>query len=234
MKHKAILLALTVVSAAMFALPAIASAGEWELDAKLPQAFTAVNKAGTVTTLTQQGSATKVTCTGSTGSGKYTTKTTGEELTLTFTGCKESAIGTACTTSGQASGTIKTTDLTFHNVMLEATKAAGFEKGTPGILITPNGTHFASFTCGFGLVSVEVTGNGIMGDISAPACGAAAQKTATLNFDSSATGVQKWMQITTAGTKFDLDSKENGTVRTASQDGEGTITFSENVQMTCP
>jgi hypothetical protein len=234
MRNKTILLALAAVSAALFALPAVASAGEWEIDTasgKFPT-FTAASIGNT--TLTQDGSNSKVTCTKSVGTGKYTTKTTGVELTLTFTGCTLGT-GNDCTTAGQAAGTIKTTDLTFHNIMIEKTGAVGVANGRPGILITPNGVHFASFVCHFfGLEDpVTVNGTGLIGDISAPACGATSN-TATLKFESAATGTQKYMQITTEGTKFDLSSNENGTVRTASQDGEGTVTFSEPVTMTCP
>jgi hypothetical protein len=228
MKHKMILLALAAVSAVMFAVPAVASAGEWEIDSgKLPLSFTA---SGGEATLTQEGVATKVICTANTGSGKYASKTTGEQLTLTFPGCKENVVNTSCTTADQTAGTIKTTDLTFHNIMIASTaQKAG---GTPGILVTPNAGHFASFTCDFGFMSVEVTGNGIIGDISAPKC-SESTKTATLTFESSATGVQKYTQVTTEGIKFDLDAKENGTSRTASEDASGTLSFPETVSMTC-
>jgi len=234
MKHRIILLALAAVSAVMFALPAVASAGEWELDAKLPQSFTTASIGKTILTqkaLSAEDKPATVTCLGATGTGKYTTKTTAEEVTLTFTGCTESTFGSSCTSAGQASGTIKTTDLVSHNIMIDSTaQVAG---GTPGILLTPKEGHFATFNCAF-FFKIEVGGSGIIGDISAPKCGAAASKTATLKFESPTEGTQKYMQITTEGTKFDLTSTQGGTARTASQDGEGTVTYGEAVTMTCP
>src|SRR4051794_381534 len=186
MNKKLMLLALAAVSAAMFALPAMASAGTWSVSSI--EKFT--THSGT-TTLTLRPnsvgeSVSEVTCTTSTGSGKYTTSTAGEELTLTFTGCTvPSPFGGTlnCNTSGLASGTIKTTDLKFDNIMIEAT-AIGGGGGLPGILITSNAGHFASFVCG-GFISIDVEGNGIVGEIER-ACGTSAT-TAGLNFASSST-----------------------------------------------
>lgn len=232
MSKKMLLLALAVVSAAMFALPAVASAGTWEVSSI--EKFT--THSGT-TILTQDPisageEVTEVTCTTSTGTGKYTTKTTGEELTLTFTGCTAPSIfgPVNCTTSGQASGTIKTTDLKFDNIMIESTVQLP-PLGLAGILITSNAGHFASFTCG-GIIPVEVKGNGIVGEIERN-CGSSST-TAGLNFVSSATGTQKYMQITTAGTKFDLTGTSSGTTRTASMDGTGTVTFAKSQTILCP
>jgi hypothetical protein len=234
MSKKLILLALAAISAAMFALPAVASAGVWETTTA---GETVSLSSSTTTTLTQDGVNTKVQCTSTSGSGVYknggvASKTTGEQLTLTFKGCTESVFGTACTTSGQTSGTIKTTDLTWHNIMLEATPT-----GVAGLLITPNGTHFASFSCDFGAIQVEVTGNGIIGEIE-QACGTSG-KVFTVNYESPTTGTQKWMQITTAGTKYDLDAKEivfggTPTVRTSSEDGTGSVTFPNTQTINCP
>jgi hypothetical protein len=228
-----ILLALAAVSAVMFALPAVASAGTWELDG-----FGKFTSAAGVTTLTQdplnaEDKPTEVTCKSSTGTGTYTSKTGGNEFTQTFKECTESLFGFSCTTAGQAAGTIKTTDLTFENIMIDSTaQKAG---GTPGILITPNAGHFASFTCG-GFIPVSVNGNGLIGDLTQP-CGdvKAAGVARELNFDSVATGTQRYMQVTTAGTKFDLSSTSSGTTRTASQDGEGKVTFAgAATTITCP
>jgi hypothetical protein len=234
MKHKMILLALAAVSAVMFALPAVASAGEWEITK--PENFTA--KAG-VTTLTQDPisageSVSEVTCTASNTTGKYTTKTTAEEVTITFTGCTAPSPfgGTVnCTSAGQAAGTIKTTDLTAHNIMIDPTPNA-----IAGVLITPAAGHFATFNCG-GIFEVKVNGNGVIGEVEKK-CGESIT-TSGLNFESSATGTQKYMQITTTGTKFDLSSTTTifgggATTRTSSQDGTGTITFPNAQTMTCP
>jgi hypothetical protein len=225
-----ILLALSAVTAAILVVPSMASAAGWDIDptpteAK-PLTFTTSGGEAKLT------SAQTVTCAANTGSGKYTTATTGK-VSLKFTGCK-GPFFTTCTTAGQASGTIVTTELEFHNIMIENT--VQLVGGTPGILITPNGGHFASFTCSvIGInINIAVSGNGIIGDISSPKC-AGSSKTATLNFESSATGVQKFMQEETAGTKYDLTSSENGGApATASEDATGTITFGETATITCP
>jgi hypothetical protein len=231
MSKKLMLLALAAVSAVMFVLPAVASAGVWELkpaSGKFPQTFTNASIGNTI--LTTDESSLKVTCTKATGTGEYENATTGKNLTLTFSGCTENLFGSSCTNEV---GGILTTDLTFHNIMLEKTGAVGFPNGTPGILITANAGHFATFSCGGGLVKVAVNGNGIVGDI-VNECGSTTKST-TLKFESVATGTQKWTKITTEGTVFDLTSSQNGgAAKTASQDGEGTSTFLENETIVCP
>ena len=56
-----------------------------------------------------------------------------------------------------------------------------------------------------------------------------------LNYESSARGVQKYMQITTTGTKFDLDMKEgtNAAV-TASYDATYELGFLSEETINCP
>jgi hypothetical protein len=230
MTKKIILLALAAISAAMFALPAVASAGEWSLDpagGKFPVSFN-LSSSTTTTLTTDDGSGLKVTCSTATGSGKQVTSTTSEEVTLTFSGCKENLFGSSCTSTGQTSGTIKTTDLVGHNVILE--------KGPPevrGVLLTPNAGHFATFDC-LGFFHIVVGGNGIIGEMTAPTtCGAVAN-TATVKYESPTTGTQKWTQVTTTGTKFNLTSSVNsGAAATASQDGTGTVNYAENMTFTC-
>ncbi len=231
MSKKILLLALSAISAAMFVLPALATAGEWSLDpanGSFPVAFNLASIGNTVP-VTADGSSLKMTCTSVAGAGQQTTATTSSEVTLTFSNCTENLFGSKCTSTGQASGSIKTTDLIGHNVILE--------KGPPevrGILLTPNAGHFASFICGGGLVSEVINGNGIIGEMTAPTTCGAVQKTATVKYESPATGTQKWTQVTTTGTKFALTSSQNGgAATTASQDGERTLTFAQNMTFTC-
>jgi hypothetical protein len=222
MKKKMIMLALAAVSAAMFALPAVASAGEWKIDPANGVFPLNYSIAGGETKLTAGQT---ITCSSVSGTGKYTTSTTGE-LGLTFHGCKVLGFF-SCTSAGQPSGTIKTTALTTHNVILETSPSK-----VTGVLITPNAGHFASFTCAGGIASTAVTGNGIIGEVTSPACNTAST-TSTLNFATSG-GVQQWMQITTAGTKYDLSASINGgAAETAAQDGSGTVTFTQKATHTC-
>jgi hypothetical protein len=193
MKKNLMLLALLAISVVLFALPTVASAGEWELD----------NTDGTFTVTKVTNSAfvfgsTIVTCTGLTGSGTYTSKTTGT-ITLDYSGCKEGVFGTDCTNAGGAAGTILVNNKVFHNVIIGN---AGDINTPIGILIT--GSSGTELSCGFGLVTVKTTGN-VIGEIETPKCGTAGT-TYNLNFDS-ATGspsTQKYEQVTTTGTKYDM------------------------------
>jgi hypothetical protein len=227
MKHKLMMLALAAVSAVLFALPAVASAGEWTID----------SETGALPTFTSAGGAAKLTssgfgaflpveCTANSGTGKYTSTTT-SLVTLTFTGCKQS--NEPCTTSGQASGTIKTTELVSHNIMIDKTA----EGGTAGLLITPNNGHFATFVCASS-GTLTVKGNGIIGDISSPKCGGAFQKTATVVFETSSAGNQKYKQVTTEGTSYDLSTTTFLGTFTSGEDATGTVTFNQGTKMTCP
>jgi hypothetical protein len=225
MKNKTMLLALVVVSG-LLALPSMASAAGWDID---PAGVSFTSAGGTAKLVTVSG--TTVTCTSNSGTGKYDTnsQTTGK-IELTFKGCTSSFFN--CTSAGQATGVITTTpELVFHNIMIESTgQLAG---GTPGILITPNAGHFATFSCGGEFLKVVVTGNGIVGDISAPKCGGSST-TATLNFEQTS-GVQKYQQEETAGTKYHLNSSLNGgAAGEAGQEGTGTVTYSQSATITCP
>ena len=221
MSKKIMLLALVAVSAAMFALPAIASAGVWDAETaeggNSPGAFSGTG--GTAELNTTSGL--RVHCTSVTVTGSYDagSKTTGS-VSFLFHGCT-GPLGVSCASSGQPSGTIATTALTFHNIHLESNKTK------PGILITPNGTHFATFVC-FGVETV-VSGNGIVGEVTKPACGSSSTE-ATLAFARGATaGHQKWNQITTTGTVYDLTASGS----TGSMDGSGTIKFAQSTKVNC-
>ena len=69
-----------------------------------------------------------------------------------------------------------------------------------------------------------------------PNCGTF-QASHTLKFEAASNGVQKYMTITTTGTKFDLESNNDagGAYSTSSQAGEGTISYTggNKVKLTC-
>jgi hypothetical protein len=234
MKSKMLLLALSAVTAAMFAVPSVASAGEWSIS-EAGAGFTLANVGNTKLTREGGNSFTDVTCTAAVGNGNYVagSKTTTEGVALTFTGCTTANGIVPCTTPGQPSKTIITTALTGHNVMLEGTPTS-----TMGILLTPNGTHFASFECAG--KTIVVTGNGIIGEVEIPCTKSAGVPNSAKEFpvkyeSTAARGTQKWMQITTTGTNFDLDATENGGAAvTASQDGTGIVKFTKAQTITCP
>jgi hypothetical protein len=229
MKQKLMLLVAGALTALAFAaVPAVATAGEWTIDPEtggFPLTFS-----GTTGEAKLTSSLGTVTAKSVDVHGEYENGTTGH---VEFTFTEVSGLGGTCTSTVPAapSGTVTTTSLTFHNIMIDSTtQKAG---GTPGILITPNSEHFTTFKCP--LATVEVRGNGIIGDITDPTCSSNVfQSTAKIDFESLSTGVQKYQQVTTEGTKFDLTAKSAlGTV-TASEDAEGTITFARKAKMTCP
>jgi len=216
MNKKLMLLALAAVSAAIFALPSVASAAFAHISST--GNFTLANEGNT--TLTEHGKTTKVTCTSATGTGAFTTTTEGS-LTISFHGCTENVFGSECTGNAggvhESKGTITTTSLKFHLIEIE--------NNVPGVLLTANNGHFATFTCAGGLVSKVVGGNGIVGQITST-CGVS-NTTHTIDFETVANTVgstQKYTQTTTTGNIFDLTS--NATT-TASQVGSGNITFSD-------
>lgn len=243
MSKKLMLLAAGALAALAFAaLPSAASAfGEWECETgagAVCGTFEGTNS--TPTTLTEDGSSLTVECTSNVTKGEYNEKKKGQNLTITFSGCASNFFGGSCQSAGQASGVIKTFDLPFDNIMLEATNVAGFPKGTPGILITPNANgEFATFECAGGFATVHVKGNGLEGDVTKE-CGSSTAKNTniTMDFESVATGTQKWTQYETSGTIYDLSSLNTelfgNVTRTSSQDGSGSIHYGTETKITCP
>ncbi|HEX5592948.1 MAG TPA: hypothetical protein VFX35_06340 [Solirubrobacterales bacterium] len=111
-------------------------------------------------------------CSGATSSGKFVNGTSGE-IKLTYTGCvfrPFGGSGTPCTSPGQASGTIVTTNLSFTLVYLDAAHTKY------GLLLSPPGAGglvppvFAEAECaGWGK---EKWLGELMGQIISPALGA--------------------------------------------------------------
>ncbi|MDX6634091.1 MAG: hypothetical protein QOF06_294 [Solirubrobacterales bacterium] len=205
------------VSAAMLALPAMASAGPWHAEQSTAATpFTATTTGhGNILLVTANHT---TTCVGnatepsSTGSGQLDVGGTTGTISLSFYGCTSS--GTACTTPGQASGVIVTSaKMVFHNIMIHVTK--------PGFKITGAGatTQIMHYTCGFGLVTVNVTGT-VIGEVE-QSCGTRGNVFG-IRFEAPG-GVQKWMQETTTGTKTDLTAKYNDIPETAGLTGTMTL-----------
>jgi hypothetical protein len=218
MSKKMMVLALAVASAALFALPAVASAQSWHLSQTTT--FSVTGGQGKLTAT----DGTSVTCSSTTGSGSFSTTTAGT-VSLVFHGC--TGFGFACTTAGQPSGTITVAN-SFNGIMVST--------NNPGVLLTPDslsstetlGKKFITeFSC-LG-ISTKVYGNGVIGTIHSPvpACGATAS-TWGLNFESSMSGHQK-DQVWT-GTSYDLISNSHST---SSLDGTATLHFPAARTLTC-
>jgi hypothetical protein len=220
MAKKTKLLALAAVSAAMLAVPALASAQTAHIDVAEP--FTI---SGGAYTLNETGGLT-ITGTSISGTGTFINTTTGT-MTLKTSGVTESIFGTKCGSTAQghteSSGVVTTTELTFHLIMLATNK--------PGILITPNAATgvFKHFKC----LGIEktVTGNGLIGTITSPGCGVAS-KTATVSIRRASAGHQEHKLYT--GVNYSMHTNSSGNP-TASYDipGNATLTFANARKIEC-
>jgi hypothetical protein len=214
MSKKMMLLALAV--AALFALPSTASAQE--IHWSRVTSFSGSGGAGSIAAANEP----KISCTGTAMSGSFNagSSTTGS-VSLTFTGCSAEFLGIKgnCNTVGDASGTV-TSSAVFHLITTSTSK--------PGFLLTP-ATH--TYVC-VGFSRILFTGNGIIGTITSPACGAKS-KTMTLSFKQ-AGGTQEDLEYT--GTKYDLKADtENsaGEISSTTTAGlEGTTTISSSTEGT--
>lgn len=224
MSKKIMLLALAAVSAALFALPTVASAQTWHLSATT--SFSVTGSVGNFTST----DGTKITCTSETGSGTFSTTTSGS-LSLITHGCT-GPFGFACTTPGQSSGTV-TVSYSFNGIMVTSTASTK----DPGILMTPSGPagptggkQFTEMSC-LG-ISIKIYGNGVIGTIHNPAspCGATGT-TWGLNFESSIEGHQK--DMTWTGVTYDKYSNASASHPTNSTDSTTTLTFPASRTLTC-
>lgn len=112
MDKKIMMLAFAAVSAAVSGLPSAASATPWHISST--GAFSVNGPAGALTTT----SGSTISCKEVVGSGSYTTTTTGT-LSLNFKVCTRGEAKCSSTPAhAGSSGTITTTALEFHNVML--------------------------------------------------------------------------------------------------------------------
>ncbi|HSS43098.1 MAG TPA: hypothetical protein VLK37_11195 [Solirubrobacterales bacterium] len=150
---------------------------------------------------------------------------TTSNVQLLFHGCKEQAtiFHFACTNTA-TSGTITTNVMVGHSIALPAAASGA------GVLLTNAGV---TFTCAGGFASTQVTGS-IIGE-SETKCG---ENTSTIQkqvFTTTGDGAQKFTTYT--GSTFKLEGKTNhssgGVYETAAQDGTGTLTFNQNVILTC-
>ncbi|HST68381.1 MAG TPA: hypothetical protein VLI94_01840 [Solirubrobacterales bacterium] len=212
---KMMLLALAAVSA-LLALPAFASAAPVHVQTHAggnPGAFTVAGGASEL--VRSSGGGTK----GETvsGNGTFENTTTGT-VKLTFGKVKSETLGDCASTAEGHSratgpGTVTTTTLPFHLITTPT--------GNPAILITSNIGHFASFTCGGIGIGVTVNGNGIIGTITAPACGGTST-TATLSF-TQAGGIQNHKTYT--GVSYNLTSTILGSASESGMTAHATVTF---------
>jgi len=222
MSKKMMLLALAVVSAAFFALPAIASAEEIHLEPGNGEAFEVTGPGGEL----RAESEPTITCEKTDGKGNFDvgSSTTGT-TELDFTGCHTTIFGftAKCRSEGSALDNTIATKGTFHLITTETT-AKTF---VPAILVTPVTTKIV---CA-GISSVTVTGN-VIGTITSPKCGESS-KTVGLSF--TATGT-KQDHIVYTGKEYDLKAytgSETTNEKTAALVGTATNTTTNAQKLNC-
>lgn len=184
--------------------------------------------AGGITNYSIEGGDT-VKCESVGGSGSVTNLNAERESTtstvqLLFKGCKEqnTIFHFNCQNTG-TSGNVTTNVMTGHNIVLESgTKA--------GVLLTNAGV---TFTCAGGYAPMQVTGS-IIGE-SETKCGENTSTVQKLVFGTFGDGLQR--EIFYTGSTFRLEGETNhasgGVYIAASEEGTGTLTFNQNVILTC-
>ena len=146
------------------------------------------------------GSGTATNCESITGSGQINTTKAGA-VELAFHNCTESVFGSPCTSAGQPGGTLLTPTLPFHLATVNS-------DGTPAMLLTPNKGEFLSYECLGGFISIEVSGNGVLGDITSPAY---SESSSTIGLHFGAEGSEQEFTKTSEGqTEYLLHSAING------------------------
>jgi hypothetical protein len=214
MNKKIMLLALALVSAALFAMPAMASAAENHIEGATGKAFTGTGPEGS---LEASGEPT-IKCTSTTSTGSFTSETTGN-VSLTFETCSATILGVSlhCRTSTEATGVIKVANV-FHLITISTI-------AKPGILVTP---PFPTIICGEGFSErkIQVGGTGVIGTVTSPACGASSAS-GSVSYTSSG-GSQEHKLFT--GTTYDLtNTTEGGSAVTAGINGSATMSFTDGV-----
>lgn len=216
MSKKMMLVALAVVSATLFALPAIASAQEIHLEPGNGEKFTV---SGTGVEIRGEGEPT-VTCGVTGGSGSFDTgsSTTGG-MTIDYHECHVNVIFTIpCHSTGSAVNNTIVTTGTFHLITISS--------GVPGILVTLQETVIE---CA-GISTMKVTGK-MIGTITSPKCGEES-KTVGLSFTATSNTQN---HLTYTGIKYDLQSRTGTEAeKTAALVATATNTTINKQKLNCP
>jgi hypothetical protein len=228
MSKKLMLLMVGALTALAFmALAGAASAKETKLKCEEGGACTYTVHGGELRYSLHNGDT--VWCSTVTGNGEVTGLVNGESTTsnvqLLFHGCKEQAtpFHFNCSNTGTA-GTITTNVLVVHNIALPGTPTEA------GVLITNWGV---TFTCAGGFASTQVTGS-IIGEYENK-CGTNTGTVQKYEFRAAAHGTQT--DRTYTGNTYDLEGKTShtgsGSYETTAIISTTTLTFNQNVELTC-
>jgi hypothetical protein len=213
MKINKTLLAAALAVFAFAAMPAVASAASVDFPGG-KRHFVIDQHVGNPVLVTAE---LELSCSGFSGTGAFENSETGW-VEITIHGCKSFGFFN-CTTSGQPTGTVKTTKLPFHVEPVS---------GEPGVLITPNEGHFATFAC-FG-ITTKLEGNGLLGTITSPGWNVVSDE-ATVAFTQT-NGVQDHMTTDTGSTEYDLIANRGGNKETMALSLTSVFTFEEAVTLT--
>lgn len=214
-----------LVVLAFAAIPAVASAGEFTADCSVGAECSGTITGGAAAFSNTAGET--FSCTSVSGVATLTSGTSTGTVQLAAKGCKENVtiFKFSCNSVGAAAGEIKTGTLVGHGVYVDPNKSI------PGILIT---NVNMTFQCA-GFSTRTVTGN-VLGAKPNPECGVF-KKSESGTLEQTAHGTQKYTQVTTTGTVFDLTSNNDsgGAYATSSLTGTLTITATggTEVKATC-
>jgi hypothetical protein len=210
MNKKMMLLALAVISAAAFALPAGASAAELHLTNVTK--FTGTFSGGTLSAKEEP----TITCDGPNHvEGTVSAGGTTGTLSLDYTNCRSFF---SCQ-SGETAGTIKTGG-TFHLITVETvTQFEGTVHKSPGILITPEHT---TIKCSGFANPITVTGN-VIGTVTSPVCNGKSKKM-SISFNSNSGPTQEHKTYTGVSYNLTTQTGTTGTIK------EGGLTSSATVE----
>jgi hypothetical protein len=221
MSKKAMLVAMVATTALMFAMPGLATAGNWKIH---PTPSFVMTSGATAWTFSD---GTSLTCTSMTGSGSYTNETEGT-MTILRHGC--TASGFNCTSTGHSVGTVTFT-ASFRNVYLSSGKT------TPGMTFTgPTGptSAISTFTCA-GLITYTITGS-INAHLEKGCNEGKTESTMPIELKSGPShGEVFWPYVTgdSKTTKDDLTVNRNGSLFTGSIDSTQVIHFASAAGATC-
>jgi len=217
-------LLLLVLALAFAALPALASAGEYELHCEGAAECVGEITGGPFSMISDSGEV--FTCSAVGGSIRFASTSTTGTVNLHLTGCREHAtfFTFQCNSAGAAAGTTSLVGLTYHLINLVHGGT------TPGVKFT---NISATFEC-TGFSKKTFTGS-LIGHLESASCNTATT-THSVNFEESAiTGSQKYTQTTTTGAETDLitNNDAGGSYTTMAIISTWTIHWDHNVKITC-
>jgi hypothetical protein len=220
-----LLVAVVLAALAFAALPTVAAGGEYTLGCETSPCVGSIQTTTTIPLQLENDAGEVIVAGSATGTVSFPSVASTGTVQLLFHEVKEKISGFTftCNSSGLPNGTVTTNKMTAHLINLEPGETA------PGVLIT--GAN-VTFNCAGELIQKTVTG-AIVGSIEVPTCGGYVFNH-TVAFEKSGTGTQKYMQVTTTGTAFDLISGTHAAdTTTTSLTGTAHVLWKQETKITC-